>query len=156
MFVDCMAIRKYLPVLFLLFFGTEVFAQTIDTAKTCNFLGSLRYKDGKAKVVVKAVYHYMFRSPDEPILQYLKRHKRLKYSDYIRSCCGGTAIEFVPENCTAHGEATLHYGIRIDLNNLKEGTTLYLYCSVYKNIDKRYWNGKMPYFVIDNITLTKP
>ena len=147
--------RKCLLLLFLLLSGIGAFAQKTDVFKPCAVLEGLHYKHGKANITIKVTYVSIFRSPDEPVFYYLAQHKSVKYANYIKSCCGGTAIEFKPEGCETHYEATIRYGIKINRYRLKEGRTLYLHCTAYNHIPVKV-KTITPFLLINDIKFDKP
>jgi hypothetical protein len=75
-------------------------AQDKQNEKECDFLGPLHFKNGKATVVIEVAYEEFYRSGDEPLFMALAKKKKLNYHDYFRDCCGGSAIGFIPENCS--------------------------------------------------------
>lgn len=149
-----MANKRFL-LFILLLLVSQAFAQKPNTVKPCESLQGLHYKNGKARVTLKVRYGSIFRSPDEPVLQYLAQRRRLKYSNYIKSCCGGTAIDFIPEDCSTRMEATIRCNFKFNRYNLKAGKTIYLHCTAYNHIPV-YVRSITPFVVIDNISFSKP
>jgi len=119
----------------------------------CSFLQPLIFKNGRAIVIIKATYKYMFRSPEEELFHKLEKKKILIYKDYFSNCCGGSEIDFIPENCSKDYHAAMLQKFLFDINKVKQGETLYLTLTAFKN---EYRDDKLPFFVISGISLKDP
>lgn len=145
---------KTLILVFLLVIGSSCLkAQYITYTKDCDFLGPLHYKNGKVTVIIKATYKDLYRSPEEGTAKELQKKNKLRYKDYFQSCCGGTCIGFTPDNCSKEYGATMFNKIKFDINHFRVGDTFYLTCVVF---DMKRDSKYVPFFVINNISLTKP
>jgi hypothetical protein len=146
--------QKYIyGVVMLLLISSSALAQGKLDQGDCDFFGPLHFKNGKASVIIKVTFKEFFRSGDEPLFTKLEKEKKLRSSDYFTRCCGGSAISFIPENCSK-----MCYGVMIqkkmnfDINLAKPGNILYLTCIVYEG-EKSFDN--FTFFTVNNISLKK-
>ncbi|MES2377198.1 MAG: hypothetical protein V4553_11495 [Bacteroidota bacterium] len=122
---------------------------------TCNFLGPLHFKNGRATVIVKARYTLYTASNDPYILERLSKKKILDGKKYYNVDFKGegstdaTDIDFIPTNCQTSYYATVAKSIA--LKKLRWMQTVYLKCTVYQGIKNE---KNEPYFTVDDITYT--
>ncbi|MES2427415.1 MAG: hypothetical protein V4560_10605 [Bacteroidota bacterium] len=124
----------------------------------CQFLGPLHFKNGKATVIVKAMYTGAARSGGYYFFKKLEKKKILDSKKYFNLAKvegegyfdSGSAITFVPEKCNQEFIATIAQ--KINFEKFKGGQTVYLTCTVYQNIlpDK-----EQHFYVIDDVKYTK-
>jgi hypothetical protein len=125
-------------------------AQKSKNKQPCDFLGPLHFINGKATVVIKASFFDFLMAHDDPWFVELVKKKKLKYNDYFARCCVGSAISFVPENCTFEYSGTIKIGAYI--GNASFEQTVYLTCVVFEGVTD---NRGIPYFVIDGVSYKK-
>jgi hypothetical protein len=119
----------------------------------CQLFSKLHFKHGSATIIVKAKIKGVFRSPDQPVFSLLARGKYLVFKEYFSTCCGGTSINFIPEDCSEAYDSTVRRNIKFDIYHFKNDDTIYLTCIVFekfKDPDSKY------FFVIDNISAMPP
>ncbi|MBB3058966.1 hypothetical protein [Mucilaginibacter gotjawali] len=140
--------RKLVLFVFLsVFFVAKLFAQTDTSA--FRFLNHLVFKNGKARITIKAIYRDFHRSGDEPEFLKMSQKKKLRYKDYFLSCCGGSAISFRLPASSELYDIVMRQGIQFDINHSKPGDVMYLTCLVFEG-EKQY-NGD-PFLVVTNIS----
>lgn len=125
----------------------------------CNFGSSLSFKNGKAIVLIKAVYYDETATSHYWAINELHKAHQLNKTDYLKGeqipgegyMYSGAAVTFIPENCDARQNATRLK--KLNVKKLRHGQTIYLKCTFYKgfaNIDKS------PFCLVDAIYTTKP
>jgi hypothetical protein len=135
-------------ILFIVSFGA--IGQEKLNEKECDFLSSLHFKNGKATVIVKAIYKEINRSGAEPIFANLEKKKKLRLRDYFTRCCGGGEIVFMPEHCSKmYRGVMIQKKMNFNINLAKDGDVLYLSCVVYEG-EKDFNN--LPLFTVNDIS----
>ena len=107
----------------------------------------------KKLLIIKATYEGFYRSNQDLFFMILDKEKKLHYKDYLSRCCGGSAIDFIPEKCSTKYEGTLRKNVLFNARHFKIGEVLYLTCRIFKNV-KGY--GSEPFFAITNNSAVKP